>query len=188
MLAVGSLHTAFPVLMYEPPTVMWSLSLMLFECHVRFADWWILIILGSLEWNQGEHVVYDLCNGLVDSACRKFIKNHHLCAYQGNCSCVCVCVCVCPSVCPSHCPSWGFIAVKRHHDHSNSYKRKHLIGACLQFTRFRQLSLSQGAWSRPGIGEVAESSTSGSTGSRKREQLGPTLGFWTLKAYPHFFQ
>ena len=27
----------------------------------------------------------------------------------------------------------GFIAVKRHHDHSNSYKRKHLIRASLQF-------------------------------------------------------
>lgn len=26
-----------------------------------------------------------------------------------------------------------FIAVKRHHDHSNSYKGKHLIGAGLQF-------------------------------------------------------
>jgi hypothetical protein len=29
--------------------------------------------------------------------------------------------------------SWCSIAVKRHHGHGNFYKRKHLIGACLQF-------------------------------------------------------
>ena len=29
--------------------------------------------------------------------------------------------------------SWGFIAVKRHCDHSNSYNEKHLIGVGLQF-------------------------------------------------------
>ena len=33
-----------------------------------------------------------------------------------------------------------FIAVKRHHDHSNSYKGKHLIGAGLQVRRFGPLS------------------------------------------------
>ena len=32
----------------------------------------------------------------------------------------------------SYCLSLGFIAVKRHHDHGNSYKGKHLIGAGLQ--------------------------------------------------------
>jgi hypothetical protein len=31
------------------------------------------------------------------------------------------------------CPvSWGLIAVKRHHDHRNFYKGKHLIGTGLQ--------------------------------------------------------
>ena len=29
--------------------------------------------------------------------------------------------------------SLGFIAVKRHYDHGNSYKEKHFIGAGLQF-------------------------------------------------------
>jgi hypothetical protein len=28
---------------------------------------------------------------------------------------------------------WGFIAMKRHHDHGNSYKGKHLIGAGSEF-------------------------------------------------------
>ena len=32
-------------------------------------------------------------------------------------------------LCLSHCS----IAVKRHHDHGNSYQRKHFIGACFQF-------------------------------------------------------
>jgi len=31
------------------------------------------------------------------------------------------------------CLSWGFIAVKRLHDHEKSYKGKHLIEAGLQF-------------------------------------------------------
>ena len=31
------------------------------------------------------------------------------------------------------------IAVKRHHDQGNSYKRKHLIGAGLEFQRFSPL-------------------------------------------------
>ena len=33
----------------------------------------------------------------------------------------------------SACLRQCFIAVKRHHDHDNSYKGKHLIGAGLQF-------------------------------------------------------
>jgi hypothetical protein len=32
-----------------------------------------------------------------------------------------------------HCLSQAFIAVKRHHDHSNSYKGKYFIEAALQF-------------------------------------------------------
>ena len=31
------------------------------------------------------------------------------------------------------CFSWSFIAVKSHHEHSNSCKGKHLLGAGLQF-------------------------------------------------------
>jgi hypothetical protein len=33
------------------------------------------------------------------------------------------------------CLSNCFIAVKRHHDQGNSYKREHLIGACIEFQR-----------------------------------------------------
>ena len=36
--------------------------------------------------------------------------------------------------------------MKRHHDHSKSYKRKHLIGACLEFLKFSPLSSWLGAW------------------------------------------
>ena len=46
--------------------------------------------------------------------------------------------------------SWTFIAVKNHHDHSNSYKEKHLIGAGLQFQRFSPLSSWWEAWQRAG--------------------------------------
>ena len=55
-----------------------------------------------------------------------------------------------------------YIAVKRHNDQGNSFKRKHLIGAGLQFQRFSPLSLGQEAWQYPdshGSGG-AESSTS----------------------------
>jgi hypothetical protein len=38
-----------------------------------------------------------------------------------------------------YCLRLGFIAVKRYHDQDNSYKGKHLIGACLHFLRFSQL-------------------------------------------------
>jgi hypothetical protein len=37
----------------------------------------------------------------------------------------------------------SFIAVKRHHDHGNSYKGKYLIGAGLQFQRFSLLLLGE---------------------------------------------
>ena len=54
--------------------------------------------------------------------------------------------------------SQGFIAVKRHHDHHNSYKGKHLIGTGLQFQRLSPLS----TWQHPhrhGAGDRPESST-----------------------------
>jgi hypothetical protein len=68
------------------------------------------------------------------------------------------------------------IAVERNHDHSNSYKRKHLIGVSLQFQRFSPLSSWWEAWwyaGRHDAGEGAESSTSvsvGSSSSSKRER------------------
>jgi hypothetical protein len=45
-------------------------------------------------------------------------------------------------LCLSHCS----ITVQRHHDQSNSYKRKDLIGAGLQYQRFSGLASWQGAW------------------------------------------
>jgi len=40
--------------------------------------------------------------------------------------------------------------MNRCHEHSNSYKRKHLIGAVLQFQRFSPLSPWQEAWQHAG--------------------------------------
>jgi hypothetical protein len=65
------------------------------------------------------------------------------------------------------------VAVKRHRDHSNSYKGKHLIGTGLQVQRFSSLSSWREAWwhaGRHGAGEVAESSTSGLADSRKNKR------------------
>ena len=59
-----------------------------------------------------------------------------------------------------------FIVAKRHHDHSNSYKGKHFTEAGLQVQRFNTLLSLRESWQR---GEVAQSSVSGSAGSRKRE-------------------
>ena len=62
------------------------------------------------------------------------------------------------------------IAVKRHHDHGNSYKGKHLAGAGLHLQRFCQLSSWQEAWrhtGRYGAGIEAENSTSRLAGSQK---------------------
>ena len=59
--------------------------------------------------------------------------------------------------------------MKKHHDHSNSYKGKHLIGADLQ--RFSPLLLRE-AWQHAGrhyAGEVAESSVSESASSMKKQ-------------------
>ena len=66
--------------------------------------------------------------------------------------------------------SVGFIAVMGQHEHSNSYKGKHFIGAGLQFQRFSPLSSWQEAWQcagRHGAGEGAESSVSHSEGKQK---------------------
>ena len=63
------------------------------------------------------------------------------------------------------------ITLRKHHDHSKSYKGKHLIGAGLQFQRFSPLSSC--GWGtywlagRHGNREVAEGSTSVSAGNRK---------------------
>jgi hypothetical protein len=57
--------------------------------------------------------------------------------------------------------------VKRHHDHGNSDKGKHLIGAGLQFQRFSPLTSCQEAWwqaGRCGAGDGPESSPSECTG------------------------
>ena len=54
------------------------------------------------------------------------------------------------------------IAMKRHHDHDNSYKGRHLIGTSLQIQRFSPLSEKE-AWQhagRHGAREGAESSPS----------------------------
>ena len=74
------------------------------------------------------------------------------------------------------------IAVKRHHDRSNSYKGEHLIGAGL-WGQSPLLSWQE-AWQhagRHGAGEVAESSMASSAGSRRKtETLSPMR--------PHIFQ
>ena len=62
------------------------------------------------------------------------------------------------------------IAVKKCHDHGNSYKGKHFIGAGLQFQRFRTWQHA----GRHGAREGAESSASSSAGSRRR--LRATVG------------
>ena len=46
--------------------------------------------------------------------------------------------------------AWDSIAVKRYHYQDNSYKGKHLIGAGLQFQRYRPLSSWQEAWQQAG--------------------------------------
>lgn len=71
-----------------------------------------------------------------------------------------------------YCLSWfGFL--KKHCDHSNSYKESLIEVACLQFRG--SIHYHHGGerdcrqTDRPGAGAVAESSTFGSEGSRKRE-------------------
>ena len=65
------------------------------------------------------------------------------------------------------------VAVKRHHNQGNSYKRQHLIGAALKVLRFSPLSSWQEAWQylgRHGTGG-AESSTSCSKGKQRKTAL-----------------
>jgi hypothetical protein len=67
----------------------------------------------------------------------------------GNTNCICL--------------SLGFMDAKRHHDRSNYYNGKHLIGAGLQIETFNPLLSWEEAWwhaGRQGAGEGAESSTS----------------------------
>jgi hypothetical protein len=74
--------------------------------------------------------------------------------------------------------------VRRHHGHSNSYKRKHLIGAAIRFQRFSWLSPQWEAWQYSGryvAGAVADSSTSGSASSRKRDTVDLAWAFRTLQ-------
>ena len=85
------------------------------------------------------------------------------------------------------------MAVKRHRDHRNSYKGKHLTGAGLQFQRVSPLASRQEAWwwcaGRYGAGERAESSTFWSTGSRRL--LGLAWAYETSKTtftMKHFLQ
>ena len=64
--------------------------------------------------------------------------------------------------------------MKRHSEFiSNSYKEKYLVGIHLYIVqRFSPLSWQEAWWhtGRHGAGEVAESSTSGSAGSRKESE------------------
>jgi hypothetical protein len=80
-----------------------------------------------------------------------------------------------------------FIAVKRHRDHDNTYKKQYLIGVSLQFQTFSLLSLLWEAWQhagRHGTGEAAQSSTSGSTGSSRRLcHTGCRLSIYDLKGH-----
>ena len=77
--------------------------------------------------------------------------------------------------------------MKRHHDHSNSYKGKHLIGADLQFQRFSPLSSRWEAWQHAGKhgSQRAEISTSWSIGSSRRLSHWPDLSIYDLKVHPH---
>jgi hypothetical protein len=79
------------------------------------------------------------------------------------------------------------VTVKTHHDHSSLYKWKHLVGAGLQVQRFSLLSSWQGTWQCPGrkgVGGGAKSSTSGSSGSKKREtHTESDLSIWNFKVH-----
>ena len=85
-----------------------------------------------------------------------------------------------------------FHCCERHQEHSNSCKRKQLTGARLQFQRFSPLSAWRRArWPVGRHGEGAESSTSGSAGSRKRERHWAWLGLLKPQSPPsvmHFLQ
>ena len=76
------------------------------------------------------------------------------------------------------CPGWGFIVVKRHRDHSNSYKGKDFVGPGLSFQRFSSLSSWQEArWCAGSHGAGDEQAAEDSFWS--------DLSFLDLKAHPH---
>jgi hypothetical protein len=64
------------------------------------------------------------------------------------------------------------IALKRHHDHGNSYKGKHLIGAGLRFRGLVHYHHGEKLACRHGAGEGGKNFTSGSVGFRKRVTVG----------------
>ena len=68
-------------------------------------------------------------------------------------------------ICLSHC----CIAGKRHHDHCHSYEGQHLTAADLQVQSINTMAEAWWHAGRRGAGEGTESSTSGSTCSRKRD-------------------
>jgi hypothetical protein len=81
----------------------------------------------------------------------------------------------------SVCLSQYSVAVKRYHDHSNSYKRKHLIRACLQFQGFSPWPLSREhgniqtwCWRRSYITIH---------GQEEERDSGLSKGFWLLRAH-----
>jgi hypothetical protein len=49
--------------------------------------------------------------------------------------------------------------VKRHHEQGKSYKRKHLIGAGVEFQRFGPLSSWNQEWQRAGRHDAGEESS-----------------------------
>lgn len=80
---------------------------------------------------------------------------------------------VIPTPGTNFCLSQTSVAVSRHYDHTNSYKRKHLSEECLKFRRFSALL----SWweacqhiSRHGAGKVPEHSPFRLAGSRERQK------------------
>ena len=78
-------------------------------------------------------------------------------------------------------------AVKRHHDHNNSYKGKHLIGVPYCFRGLAHYHHGR-TWQHVGrqVGEASVCSTSWSTGNRKWSCVYtvPSLNIEDLKVYP----
>jgi hypothetical protein len=68
------------------------------------------------------------------------------------------------------------IAVKRHHDQGNSYKRQHLIGAGLPFQRFSPSSSRWEAWSYPGGHGAGGAESSTSCSKEKQEKTVSHMG------------
>lgn len=80
------------------------------------------------------------------------------------------------------------LRLKRHHGHCKSYKRKLLIGVCLQFHRVGPLSSRWASWwqaGKHGVGEEAESCTlilKWRDGDRVWGSMpGPGVDTWDLK-------